>query len=338
MNKAVVASIVAIALTLALILTPAGTARAEIINRIAAVVDEEVITTFEVEAAAAGSIRAVLNSDDAEDVKKKRICNLKSEAMRAIIEQKLLEREVARLGIPIEDQDVDARLEKILSLNNMSRDDLSRQLAREGKTMDEFRDQIRKQILTEQYVRFRLREKVDVTEEDARAYYQQHQDQYVADTRVSLREIRFNVPALATDAETKAIFDKAAATYESLLAGADFEQTARSVSNGSSAIKGGYLGTFLLDSELKRDYRRAVADLAPGQISTVFRDTAGFFILKVEDRSAEGTKAFEDVRDQIGMELRRDYSEREMRKLKAELYKKSFVDIKVEDFCAEPTL
>ncbi len=307
---------------------------AEIVNRIAAIVDDEVITVHEVQTKSRQIVNAYLSQADEEspEQRQQRIRQLHKETLRALIEQKLLEREVARLGIPVEEQDVDNQIQSILSANHMTREELNQTLLREGKTMKEFRDQIRNRILTEQYVGIRMKDRVKVTEEEARSYYQLHLDEYIADIKVSLAEIRFNLPADADDETVRRVFDEAASTYESLLAGADFGQVALERSDGSTAAKDGYLGEFLLGAQLKKTYRRAAENLEAGQVSTVYRDTAGFFILKCLDRSNAGSKPFEEVRDRIMMMLRNESSQREMQKLAKELYKKSYVDIKVEEF------
>ncbi|MCZ7586404.1 MAG: SurA N-terminal domain-containing protein [Deltaproteobacteria bacterium] len=193
----------------------AAPARAEVVNRIAAIVDEDVITVFQIEREAAPTIQAYLssNKEATPEERDERIAGIKQEKMRELIERKLLETEVRRLGIPVEETDVDQQIQQILDMNRMSREDLADTVAREGKTMEEFRDEIRKRILREQYVRFRLKDKVEVDEEDVRAYYQQHPEEFVAGTTIGLAEIRFNLPAEADQEQVRAVFERAAATY-----------------------------------------------------------------------------------------------------------------------------
>ncbi len=110
--------------------------RAEPVNRIAAVVDDEVITVFDVEINAKPQITAYLAQvgQDSSEERRSQVSRIKKEVLRGLIEQKLLEREVTRLGIPVEDQDIDGQIEKIMAANRMTREDLSAALEREGKT------------------------------------------------------------------------------------------------------------------------------------------------------------------------------------------------------------
>lgn len=328
-------------LVLALVLIAtliASAARAEVVNRIAAVVDDEVITVYEVERESRPVVSAYLSSSEGATPEERAaaVAQIKRDVMQRLIENVLLEREVARLGFPVEEQDVDKYVERIMAANRMDRDQLVEMLAREGKTMDDLRDQVRKQILRERYVGFRMKDRIAVSEEEARTYYQNNPDEFIDDSRITLAEIRFNIPPDATQDDIRAVFERAASTYESLVAGADFAETARTASDGPTAKNGGLLGTFLLSKELKSTYQRAAEPLEQGKLSTVFRDTLGFFILKCLDRQVSGQRPFEDVREQIELKLRREASEREMRKLAQELYKKSYVDIKVKDFTEQP--
>jgi peptidyl-prolyl cis-trans isomerase SurA len=326
--------LISICTALAALFFATAIARAEIVNRIAAIVDDEVITVHEIEVKSAQIINAYLAQakEELPEQREQRIQKIRKDTLRALIERKLLETEVARLGIPVEEQDIDSRIQSILSANQLTREQLNQTLLRDGITMKEFRDEIRNSILTDQYVGIRMKDRVKVSEEEALSYYQLHLNDYIADIRITLAEIRFNLPAAADEETIRQVFDEAASTYEALLAGADFEQTAREGSDGSTAKNGGVLGQFLLESQLKKTYKRAAENLESGQVSTVFRDTAGFFILKCLDRTNDGSKPFEEVRERIMIQLRNEASQREMQKLAKELYKKSYVDIKIDEF------
>ncbi|MBZ0272403.1 SurA N-terminal domain-containing protein [bacterium] len=311
----------------------AAPAFAETINRIVAIVDDEIVTEFELEIKSRPLVQAYLAGvgDLSAAERESAILEIKKRVLRDTIEQKLLETEVRRLGLPVEETDVDAYIDRLIASNRMTRADLTDVLAREGKTMTDLRDQIRKQILREQYVSFRLKDKVKVSDEDVRIHYQQHESDFLGEAKVTLSEIRFNLPAEASPDVVRETFDRAATTYEQLLAGADFDETARAVSEGPTAKNGGFLGTFAIDKDLREDYRRAAGDLKAGEVSTVFRDAAGFFILKCLARETADVRPLEEVEDQIRMDLRKETIDTEMRRLARELYTKSYVDIKVPE-------
>jgi len=320
-----------IVICLLLLAVASGAFAEEVVNRIAAVVDDEVITLYEVETLASPIIAKLIRSNpdmSAEELNRE-AGKIKYNVMRGLIEQKLIEREVARLGIEVTEGEINAYIERIKKANNYTDDSLRMALARQGISMQEFRDRIKNEILSEQYVSFRMRDKLRVRDEDIRAYYENHRDEFAAEPVVRIAEIRLNVAPDATEDDIRATFARANEVYEKLLAGGDFAQLAAEYSQGPTAHDGGVLGNFKMETELNSLYRRALTPLQVGQHSTIFRDKRGFFILKLLTKNQEGLQPFEQVRDRIRMILRKQKADLEMQRLAAELYKKSYVDIRV---------
>ena len=198
--------------------------------------------------------------------------------------------------------------------------------------MAKFREQIKLQILREQYVAYRLKNKIEITQEEARSYYKQNQEDFVAEPVISLSEIRVAIPPDATEADVDAARQEATAIYEKLLAGADFAATAKKQSSGPTASSGGALGTWKFNTELAPDYRKTAEGMTTGQVAPPYRDAKGFVLLRCDGWERTGYLPFEDVADKIRNHLNREAAAREMKKLSKELYKKSFVDIKINSF------
>jgi peptidyl-prolyl cis-trans isomerase SurA len=304
---------------------------AEVFNRVAAVVDEQVITLFEVEAAADPVIGQMLQESAALSPaeKRRRMAEIKQQVLQGLIEQKLIESEIKRLGIDVTEVEIEAYIDRIKQANNYDDESLKLALARQGITMQEFRDRVRTEILRDEYVHFRLRDKVRVRDEDVQAYYTLHPDEFAAEAIVKIAEIRLNLPPDADEAQLQGVYVTMNSVYEKLLAGEDFAALARAHSQGPTAADGGVLGEFKIETELQPTYRKAVLPLSPGQHSTVYRDRNGFVILKLLEKKSGGTMPLEQVREKIGMILRKQLGDQEMKRLGEELRKKSYVDIRV---------
>jgi len=303
----------------------------ETVNRIAAVVDNQVITVFEIEQMAlpviAQAAQQKPNMSEAE--KQITAAQIKQQLLDTIIEQKLIENEVARLGIEVTDQEIDTYAERVKKENSLTDETLNIALSRQGLTMQDFRDRLKKEIMREQYVSFRMRDKLRVRDEDVRSYYKLHPDEFAAEPVVKIAELRLNVPPDADEAALQAAFARINGLYERLLAGADFAELARENSQGPPAADGGMLGEFKLDTELQDVYRKAVLPLEPGQVSTIYRDRNGFAILKLVEKKMGNVLPYSQVKEKIRSILRREQADREMERLAAELRRKSFVDIRV---------
>lgn len=306
------------------------------VNRIAAVVDDQIITLYEVEMACQPVLQAFANSPQGRDLAPAemaiKVKEIKKQVLTELIEQKLLEAEVKRLGIPVSDREIDEYIDKIKAANRMTDEQLAAMLASEGSSIAEFRDRVKNQILREQYVRYRLKQNIEIGTEEARAYYKQNQEQFKAERVISLSEIRIPLGPDATEEEVEAAKQKTSAIYEKILAGGDFTELAKIHSDGPTASEGGSLGSWKVHSELSPSYSKAAEDLKPQQVAPPYRDDKGYVILRCDAWENSGYLKFEEVEDKIKSDLQRQAAQREMKKLAKELRKKSFVDIKIEEF------
>lgn len=315
------------------VLTITATAMArEIVNQVAAVVNDQVITLYEIESMSQPLIAKLLqdNPNLTPPERNQRADKIKQKVLRGMIENKLIESEVKRLGIEVTDGEVDEYADQIKKANNFTDETLKLNLVQQGLTMEEFRERLKLEIMRDQYIRFRIRDKLRIRDEDIQSYYDNNKSEFAAEPVVTIAEIRLNIPPEATELQAQEVFTKANEIYEKLLGGADFGQMVRAHSQGSTAADGGILGPFKLNSELKPLYSKAVSVLNVGQMSTIYRDQNGFFILKLLEKNESGVVPLEQVKDKIEMILHKKMVDIEMQRLAAELYKKSFVDIRVK--------
>jgi parvulin-like peptidyl-prolyl isomerase len=84
-------------------------------------------------------------------------------------------------------------------------EDLRRFLEQEQMTMEQYRNQIKEQVLRTRLVNYQVKSKIVITEEEIRAYYDSHPELYGGKTRYHLRNILMRVPDFATDAEKQAV-------------------------------------------------------------------------------------------------------------------------------------
>lgn len=321
---------------LLLILVFTLTVSAKVVNRIAAIVDDNIITLHEVQQVARPIIQSFANSPEGRRLTSEqisaRVKEIKKKVLKELIESKLVETEVNRLGIPVSDGDVDDYIERIKRVNGLTDESLSATLLAEGSSMSEFREKIKKQILREQYIQYRLKNKIEITEDEAKAYYKQNQEDFVAERIITLSELRISLPPESSEEQILATRERINTLYTQLLSGGDFAELAKRHSDGPTASSGGSLGSWKIKTELAESYRKAAEQLNPGDLATPYRDEKGFVILKCDSWEQSGFLSYKVVADKIKIFLRKEASERAMKDLAKELYKKSFVDIKIEEF------
>jgi parvulin-like peptidyl-prolyl isomerase len=172
-------------------------------------------------------------------------------------------------------------------------------LKQEGMTIADLRRNVERQFLIQEVQRSEVGTKLQITEEDARQYYQTHQAEFVQPATVTLREILIEAPKTAqgtTDDEAAA--QTAAAVRARLAAGEDFAKVASEASAAPSKANGGLIGPIVM-SELSQSLQDMLARMKPGEISEPIRTARGSQIIKLETMTASAVQPFESVRDLV---------------------------------------
>jgi len=271
----------AVTMLVALIVAPV---RAEVVNRIVATVDGEPITAHELE-----RFKEERNADP----------NLSDSAiLEALVTEKLLQREAIALGIQATDADVDAYVAEVKQKNHLDDERFKQALAREGLTLEQYRERVKTEIQRTQLVNREIRGRVNVSPAEVKRYYDAHLDDYAVSERVTVRDIFFPVDRDANQDEVDHVRAKADEVRAMLVAGKDFEKLAKQFSEGPGADKGGLLGTVSLD-ELDPELAKAIRGLEKGKVSDPVRTEKGFHLLRVDERTSAGHKKVEEVSDSI---------------------------------------
>jgi peptidyl-prolyl cis-trans isomerase SurA len=175
-------------------------------------------------------------------------------------------------------------------------------LKQEGMTLDDLRQRIERQMLTDQVQRVDVLAKISVSDEEARAYYQTHAQEFRTPSEITLREILIPVPStekgvnVAQDDEARA---KADEVRKRLASGEPFPRLAAEYSGASSKANGGLIGPFRSD-EIAPQLQKLIDALKVGDITEVIRTSPGYQIFKLESRTETKVKTFEEARGDIG--------------------------------------
>ncbi|HEX4620640.1 MAG TPA: SurA N-terminal domain-containing protein, partial [Myxococcaceae bacterium] len=228
-------------LILLTLLTAPLAARAELVDRVAAVVNNDVITLSEVESRAAPELAkaAALPTPAARaDGREKAL----KDAVDALVGDKLLENEIKELNIEVTDQEVDAAIEDVKKQNpNLeSGDAFEQELRVQGYTMSTYRDFLRKHMRRLKLLNLKVRGKVKVSDDDLRAEYQKWSRMEGDDAELKARHILIKLAPKPTPAQLDAAKQKAMAiSVEARKPGVDFAEMAKAKSEGPSADQGG---------------------------------------------------------------------------------------------------
>ncbi len=284
-------------------------ARAELVDRIAAVVNNDVIALSEVERRAAPELAKVDQEAAGPERAQHRAAALKR-ALDTMIDEKLVDNELKELKVTVGDKEVDQAIDEVKKSYNLTDDQLAQAVEREGFTVAEYRDQMRKQIGRSKLISEKVRKNVKVSEADVKSEYDRMTRAEGEDYEVHVRHILIAVPRNASQSAVEQGRRKAAAVAdEARQPGVDFAVLARKRSEGSSSSDGGDLG-FFKRGTMVPEFERVAFNLKTGEVSDPVRTQFGWHVLKLEEIRKLGMKPLAEVRPEIEERLRKQQAER----------------------------
>ncbi len=219
-----------------------------------------------------------------------------------MIDDALTDQEIRESGIIVGDAEVDEAVERVKSMNYYTDEQLRQALTASGMSLEEYRKELKKQIMRNKLVNMRVKSNIIITQSDVQSYYNDHPEIYSGKKKYRLCNIIMELPPYADEqvkAETK---QKMEAIRDQLEAGQSFKDLARAHSEAFNAKEGGELGLFALD-DLSEIIRDAVSQMQPGDFSAVIETDQGFQIFYVEEIVQTDGKPLLDVTDEIEQKL-----------------------------------
>jgi peptidyl-prolyl cis-trans isomerase SurA len=307
-----------IAVVLALI---SASAHAELVDRIAAVVNRDIIALSEVEARAAPDLQRIRAEPDPKKRSEQRDQALKR-SLEGLIGEKLMEAQLRELNIDVSDAEVDLGIEDVKKQNGIDGDQFEKLLMQEGYTLTTYRQFMKKHLARLKLINLKVRSKVKVSDEDVKAEYAKVAKMDSEDAEVHARHLLVQVSPKATADQVEAARKKAVALAdEARRPGVDFIELAKKKSEGPSAADGGDLG-FFRRGVMVPEFERAAFSLPIGGISDPIRTKFGWHVIKVEERRAVSSKTFDEMKEQIRGRLLQlqleKYTEQYVQELKAQ--------------------
>jgi len=243
-------------------------------QRIAAVVNDQVVSIQDLN----DRLDLVLFTSGVEDTPQAR-AGLTPQVLRGLVEERLQLQEAERLGITVQEQEMDQALANIAQRNNMDAPSLERLLTNAGIDLGTLREQIRAQIAWVKVVNQQVRPRVNVTVDQL--------DLAVQDARLNERQPEFLISEIVLPVDNPAQEDAVAADARRLIEavrdGGSFESLARQVSAAASAEQGGDLG-WVRGGVIPPELLLALEQLTPGEVSEPLRSPVGYHVFWLRDR------------------------------------------------------
>ncbi|MFC5772247.1 peptidylprolyl isomerase [Thauera sinica] len=271
--------VLAIGLSCAVLASPAGAATRPVdVDRIVAVVNNEVITQQELRSRIDQTVRQLKRQNvelPPDDVLERQLLE------RLIVERAQLQ--LAReTSLRVDDATLERAIARIAESNKLGIDQLRAALERDGVSWNQFRGQIRTEILLTRLREREVDNKIVVTDAEVDNFLASNPDAF-SNQEYLLSHILIGAPERPTPEQIERLRGRAEAVMARLRGGEDFGRVAAEASDAPDAINGGSLGWRRLD-RVPALFADAARDLKPGETSQPMRSAAGIHIVKLMDR------------------------------------------------------
>ena len=288
---------VAILLSLTLLMLNA-TQAAEIVDRIVAVVNDDIISLYELNQVFKPYSEKIKVQGYGPEKEREMIFEVRQRLLNQLIERKLADQELKRMKIKVSDKEVDTAIERFKESRFLTDEQLRSGLAEQGMALADYREVIREQLLRAKLVNREVKSKIVVTQEDVKKYYENHAEEYGGSKRYHLSNIFLKFSFQTSDQEKQQIYDKLTSIRKELDEGKPFDELARIHSEAPSAADGGELGQYTID-ELSPLLQEYVKNMKAGEYTPIMELDIGYQIIYVESISVTGGKSFEQASSEI---------------------------------------
>ncbi len=266
------------------------------------------------------------------------------DVLRDLIDQQLLLQKGKDLGITGDTELIKKLDEMRKQMNLETMEDLEKAAEAQGASYEEFKQNMRNQIITQRVIGQEVGSKLAMNKGDEKKFYEQHRAELEQPEQVRLSEILIAPktpakpaasagakPEPPTEEETAAALDAAKAKAQDLLdqihKGAKFDELAKKYSDGPSAKDGGDLSYFKRGT-MPKELDDKVFALKAGEVTDVIRTKQGYVVLLVAEHQTAGIPTLKEVEPRIQDALYMQKLQPALRAYLSTLREEAFIDIK----------
>jgi len=254
-------------------------------------------------------------------------------ATQRVVEQQLLAQEAARTNVQPNELRL-AEMMQALERQAGGREALESNLSAFGMSYDQLTGYVREIELSRSLIEKQITPTIQVSDDEVKTFYEGNLELFDAEEQVHARHIIFSA-SLEADAQTVAeARAKAEDARQRALAGEDFAELARELSEGPTAPKGGDLG-FFTRGQTAPAFEAAAFALEPGGISPVVRSPFGLHVIKVEEKRPARRLPLDEVAEDVRTMLTQQKTGEYVAKLVESLANKATI-VNLADASAEP--
>jgi len=299
------------------VISPHRGAGAAVVERIVAVVNDDIILLSEVEGRAkfAAAENPTANPD-----------KVNRDVLEGLIDERLIAQEAVTLKIEVDRLEVDRAVDEVKRQHKITQAELEEALRAQGMTISSYREDLRNHILRLKVLNLQVRSRVSVSDEDVRKAYEQNLRTTGTDVKVRVRQILVAIPPDSPRTLRDARRAQAIQLGERVRAGEDLGELAKQLSDDpSTRAEGGDLG-YVARSALPPEVGEVVFAMKVGEVRGPIYSDLGAHIAQVLDRKASEARPFDEVKEELRRQIHGQEVEKQTRLWLVDVRRRAHVD------------
>ena len=291
-------------------------ASAEIVDRIVAIVNNDIVTLNQLNKGAAIYIKNIETASYSDNQKQENIRKINEQVLTSLIDKSLTHQEAKKYNIKISKNEIDKSIENIMKSKSFNIEEFKNALALEGLDFQEYRKNLEKQILQTKLINYAVKSKIVILESNILSYYEKHKKQYAGIQKYHLRNILMNSEKKIRQVRKK------------LENGGNFKTVAKehSIAQNAHDSGGGDLGVFDI-TNLPETIQTQISLLKQDQFTEVISTTQGFQIFYIQDIIFSNGQTYDEVHDEIYTILYKEQADKKFQTWLESLKQKAHIKI-----------
>ncbi|MBV6422795.1 MAG: Chaperone SurA [Steroidobacteraceae bacterium] len=263
----------------------------ELLDRVAAIVNDGVVLKSEVDE----QVKLISARLRQQGLELPPANVLRQQVLERLVTQEVQMQRASRAGLKVTDEMVNNALQDVARRNGIALTQLPAALASQGIDYTSYRDDLRKEITLSMLRQRDVVARIMISPREIDQYLEREKNSPSESTSYNLSHILIAVPQAATPEQVAEAEKRAEDVHRRALAGEDFASLAVAYSNSQTALEGGSLG-WRKGTELPTVLADAVVQLKAGEVSNVIRTPSGFHLVRVNEiRSSDGPAMVQQV-------------------------------------------
>src|SRR2546430_185160 len=327
-------------LAAALALVLGGSVRAEIIEQILVKVNGEIFTKSDLEQRQVTALRQKgqaldLKSDPSNVQLRKALDEITPQIIVDAVDEMLLVQRGRELGYKLSDEQFKSVVDNIRKENKIeSEEQFQAALKSENMTMADLRRNLERSMIVQRVQQNEVMAKIAITDDEARAYYDAHMNEFTTAPTVTLREILVATPAdpkgVNVAAEDAALEKAQEIRRRVTTGGENFQKLAGEISDSPSKANAGLIGPLSVN-DISPDLRKMIEKMKPGDVAEPVWTSRGFQVLKLDAITATQVMSLDQAREQISERVFTDKRKAEFQKYMQKLRAQAIIEWKNPD-------